>query len=52
MPGLLNNAKKQSERLINELYKKADGVKNPRDYHRMARTEFLVFFKKRKKTKK
>ena len=50
--GLLNTARKQSERLIDELYKKADGVKKPRDYRRIARTEFLVFSKKRKKTKK
>ena len=50
--GLLNDARKQSERLIDALYKKADGVKKPRDYRRIARTEFLVFSKKRKKTKK
>lgn len=51
--GLLNNARKESERLIDLLYKASGGDhKKPRDYRRVARTQYLVFSKKRRKTKK
>ena len=49
--GLLNTARKESERIIDLLYKQS-GLKKPRDYRRIARTEFLVFSKKRRKSKK
>jgi hypothetical protein len=50
--GLLNTARKESERMIDLLCKKvATGIK-PRDYRRIARTEYLVFSKKRRKSKK
>ena len=51
--GLLNTARKQTERIIDFLYKQAKGsISKPRDYRRVARTEYLVFSKKRRKTKK
>ena len=50
--GLLNTARKQSERLIDLLYKQSGGSKKPRDYRRIAGTEYLVFSKKRRKSKK
>lgn len=49
--GLLNTARKESERLIDLLYKQSS-LKKPRDYRRIARTAYLVFSKKRKKSKK
>lgn len=50
--GLLNTSRKESEHLIDLLYKQFDTDKKPRDYRRIARTEYLVFSKKRKKSKK
>ena len=51
--GLLNTARKETERIIDLLYKQCpDSVKKPRDYRRIARTEYLVFSKKRRKTRK
>lgn len=51
--GLLNTARKQTERIIDLLYKQCPGsTKKPRDYRRIARTEYLVFSKKRRKTRK
>jgi len=50
--GLLNTARKESERLIDLLYKQSGTDKKPRDYRRIARTEYLVFSKKRRKPKK
>ena len=51
--GLLNTARKQTERVIDLLYKQCPGsTKKPRDYRRIARTEYLVFSKKRRKTRK
>jgi len=49
--GLLNTSRKESERLIDLLYKQSS-LKKPRDYRRIARTEYLVFSKKRRKSKK
>ena len=49
--GLLNTARKESERFIDLLYKRSC-LKKPRDYRRIARTEYLVFSKKRRKSKK
>lgn len=49
--GLLNTARKETERFIDLLYKQST-LKKPRDYRRVARTEYLVFSKKRKKSKK
>jgi len=49
--GLLNTARKESERLIDLLYKQSC-LQKPRDYRRIAKTEYLVFSKKRRKTKK
>lgn len=49
--GLLNTARKETERFIDVLYKQS-ALKKPRDYRRIARTEYLVFSKKRRKSKK
>ena len=49
--GLLNTARKETERFIDLLYKQA-ALKKPRDYRRIARTEYLVFSKKRRKSRK
>jgi hypothetical protein len=49
--GLLNTARKETERFIDLLYKQS-AIKKPRDYRRIARTEYLVFSKKRRKSKK
>jgi hypothetical protein len=50
--GLLNTARKESERLIDLLYKQSEIDKKPRDYRRIARTEYLIFSKKRRKSSK
>ncbi len=51
--GLLNTARKETERIIDLLYIQCPGsTKKPRDYRRIARTEYLVFSKKRRKTRK
>jgi len=50
--GLLNDSRQQLERMINELYDPSiDGVR-PRLYPRKARKEYLIFSKKRRKTRK
>lgn len=49
--GLLNTARIETERFIDLLYKPS-GLKKPRDYRRIARTQYLVFSKKRRKSKK
>ena len=50
--GLLNTARKQTEGMIDSLHKQSGSTKKPRDYRRKARTEYLVFSKKRRKSKK
>lgn len=50
--GLLNVARKECERIIDLLYKESGLDKKPRDYRRIARTEYLVFSKKRRKSRK
>jgi hypothetical protein len=49
--GLLNTARKESERMIDLLYELNDSNKKPRTYRRIARTEFLNFSKNRRKSK-
>jgi len=49
--GLLNTARIETERFIDLLYKQSD-LKKPRDYRRIARTQYLVFSKKRRKSRK
>ena len=50
--GLLNTARKESERLIDLLCKQSNYNKKPRTYRRVARTEFLNFSKNRNKSNK
>lgn len=50
--GLLNKAREESERLIDQLYKETELGKKPRTYRRKARSDYLAFSKKRKKTQK
>jgi hypothetical protein len=50
--GLLNTARKESERLIDLLDKQSTYQKKPRTYRRIARTEYLNFSKNRRKSKK
>jgi hypothetical protein len=50
--GLLNTARKETERMIDLLYKQAALDEKPRDYRRIARREYLVFSKKRRKSDK
>lgn len=50
--GLLNTTRKESERIIDLLYKESGTDNKPRDYRRIARTEYLVFSKKRRKPSK
>ncbi|HHH54086.1 MAG TPA: IS5 family transposase [Bacteroidetes bacterium] len=50
--GLLNKAREESERLIDELYKQTDLEKKPRTYRRNARKDYLAISKKKRKTKK
>ena len=50
--GLLNTARKESERLIDLLYVQSNYNKKPRTYRKIARTEYLNFSKNRKKSKK
>ena len=49
--GLLNTARKETERFIDLLHKQST-LKKPRDYRRIARTQYLVFSKKRRKSRK
>ena len=49
---LLNQARLESERIIDILYKKSNRWIKPRTYRRIARNSFLGIAKKRKKTKK
>jgi len=50
--GLLNTARKESERFIDFLYIQSTYTKKPRTYRRIARTEYLNFSKSRRKSKK
>jgi len=50
--GLLNQARLESERLIDILYKQSRRWVKPRTYRRNARNEYLAVAKKRNKTKK
>jgi len=50
--GLLNTARKESGRIIDLLYRQSGINKKPRDYRRIARTQYLVFSKKRRKPHK
>ncbi len=50
--GLLNTARKESERIIDLLYAQSNYSKKPRTYRKTARTEYLNFSKNRRKSKK
>ena len=50
--GLLNTARKESERFIDLLYKQSTYTNKPRTYRRIAATGFLNFSKNRRKSKK
>jgi len=50
--GLLNTARKESERIIDILYAQSTYDKKPRTYRKVARTEYLNFSKNRNKSKK
>ena len=50
--GLLNTARKESERIIDLLYAQSNYNKKPRTYRRIAQTEYLNFSKNRRKSKK
>jgi len=50
--GLLNESRQQLERMINELYDPSIDGSRPRLYPRKARKEYLLFSKKRRKTRK
>lgn len=50
--GLLNQARLESERLIDLLYKQSQRWIKPRTYRRIARQEYLAVAKKRKRTKR
>jgi len=49
---LLNESRRQLERMIDELYEEAIDGKRPRLYQRKARKEYLNFSKKRRKSNK
>jgi len=49
---LLNTAREETERLVDELYKKGDFEIKPKTYRRKARKEYLGVSKKRRKSKK
>jgi len=49
---LVNRAREETERLVDELYKKGEFKKKPRTYRRVARKEYLGLSKKRNKNKK
>ena len=49
--GLLNTARKETERLIDLLYPQSSYTKKPRTYRRKAATEYLNFSKNRRKSK-
>jgi hypothetical protein len=50
--GLPDAARKEAERITDLLYGQAGPCKKPRDYRRVARSGYLAFSKKRRKTKK
>ena len=50
--GLLNTARKESERIIDLLYAQSHYHKKPRTYRKIAGTEYLNFSKNRRKSKK
>ena len=49
---LLNQARAESERIIDILYRQTGSKKKPRDYRRVARSGYVTFSKKRNKSKK
>jgi IS5 family transposase len=49
---LVNRAREEAERLVDELYKKGEFEKKPRTYRRVARKEYLGVSKKRNKHKR
>lgn len=49
---LLNKCREESERIIDILYRQTTMNKKPRTYRRVARSEYLVFSKNKKKSKK
>lgn len=49
---LLNKCREESERLIDVLYRQTNGLKKPRTYRRIARSEWLSFSKNKKKSRK
>lgn len=49
---LLNKCREESERLIDIFYKQTNLTNKPRTYRRVARSEWLSFSKKKKKSKK
>jgi hypothetical protein len=49
---LLNQAREQTERIIDELHKQREGHRRPRTYVRIAKRKFISFSKKRKKSAK
>ena len=49
---LLNQARLESERIIDLLYKRSDRKVKPRTYRRVARKQYLALAKKRKKSRK
>ena len=49
---LLNEAREQTEQIIDSLYKGAELPKKPRTYRKNARRDYLSFVKRRKPTKK
>jgi len=50
--GLLNVARKETERFIDLLYPQSTYKKKPRTYRRLAKTEYLNFSKNRRKSRK
>jgi hypothetical protein len=49
---LVNRAREETERLVDELYKQGDFEKKPRTYRRNARKEYLGLARKRNKSKR
>jgi len=49
---LLNTSREQSEKLIDHLCKNLDGIEKPRTYRRVARKEYLILIKQKKKDHK
>ncbi len=49
---LLNDARQQAERIIDQIWKESGQKNKPRDYRRVARKAYLNLAKKKKKTKR